>query len=36
MIEPEWVLALLSDDPELAAIAREVGAATRRMIDEAK
>lgn len=35
MIEPERMLGLLSDDPALAAIAREVGDATRRMIDEA-
>lgn len=36
MIEPERMLGALSDDPALDAIAREVGDATRRMIDEAK
>ncbi|GAP65615.1 hypothetical protein MBSD_n0905 [Mizugakiibacter sediminis] len=36
MIEPQRMLAMLSDDPALAAIAREVEDATRRMIDEAR
>ena len=36
MIRPELVLAQLSDDPRLAAIAAEVERATRDMIDEAK
>ncbi|HEX5959896.1 MAG TPA: DUF302 domain-containing protein [Rhodanobacteraceae bacterium] len=36
MLEPERMLATLSDDPALAVVAREVGDATRRMIDEAK
>jgi uncharacterized protein (DUF302 family) len=36
MIEPARMLGMLSDDPALAPIAREVGDATRRMIDEAK
>ena len=36
MLEPERTLAMLSDDPALAAVAREVGDATRRMIDEAR
>ncbi len=36
MIEPGWMLAALSPDLELGAIAREVGAATRQMIDEAR
>lgn len=36
MLEPERTLAMLSDDPALAAIAREVGDATRLMIDEAR
>lgn len=35
MIEPAKMLAELSDDPALAKVAREVGDATRRMIDEA-
>lgn len=35
MIEPAKMLAELSDDPALARVAREVGDATRRMIDEA-
>lgn len=36
MIEPERMLGMLSDDPALASVAREVGESTRRMIDEAK
>lgn len=36
MIEPERMLELLSADPALAEVAREVGDATRRMIDEAR
>ncbi|MBS0557495.1 MAG: DUF302 domain-containing protein [Proteobacteria bacterium] len=36
MIAPREMLAMLSDDPKLSAIASEVDAATRRMIDEAK
>ncbi|TAN07596.1 MAG: DUF302 domain-containing protein [Rhodanobacteraceae bacterium] len=36
MIEPEKMLAMLSSDPALAAVAREVGEATRRMIDDAR
>lgn len=36
MIEPERMLAMLSNDPALAKVAHEVGTATRRMIDEAK
>ena len=36
MIEPERMLGMLSDDPALEPIAREVGDATRGMIDEAK
>ena len=36
MIEPARMLGMLSDDPALEPIAREVGDATRRMIDEAK
>ncbi|TAN04804.1 MAG: DUF302 domain-containing protein [Rhodanobacteraceae bacterium] len=36
MIEPERMLELLSSDPALTKVAREVGDATRRMIDEAK
>ncbi len=36
MIEPERMLEMLSKDPAVAGIAREVGEATRRMIDEAK
>lgn len=36
MIEPERMLELLSADPALPEVAREVGDATRRMIDEAK
>jgi uncharacterized protein (DUF302 family) len=36
MLEPEKLLALLADTPELTAVAREVGDATRRMIDEAR
>lgn len=36
MIEPKRMLAMLSDDPALAAIAGEVADATKRMIDEAK
>jgi uncharacterized protein (DUF302 family) len=36
MIEPERMLGTLSNDPSLSAVAREVGDATRRMIDEAK
>ena len=35
MIRPEQMLAQLSDDPRLAAIAAEVERATRAMIDEA-
>ncbi|MGE5168283.1 MAG: DUF302 domain-containing protein [Deltaproteobacteria bacterium] len=36
MITPRVMLAMLSDDPKLAAVAAEVDAATRRMIDEAR
>jgi uncharacterized protein (DUF302 family) len=36
MIEPARMLGMLSDDPALEPIAREVGGATRRMINEAK
>lgn len=36
MIEPERMLGTLSNDPALSAIAREVGTATRQMIDEAR
>ncbi|MCE5233563.1 MAG: DUF302 domain-containing protein [Mizugakiibacter sp.] len=36
MIEPQRMLAMLSDDPALAAVAREVEDATRHMIDEAR
>ncbi len=36
MITPRAMLAILSDDPKLAAVAAEVDAATRRMIDEAR
>lgn len=36
MIEPEQMLGMLSPDPELAEVARAVGAATRAMIDEAR
>ncbi|TAN01366.1 MAG: DUF302 domain-containing protein [Rhodanobacteraceae bacterium] len=36
MIEPEHMLKILSADPALAKVAREVGDATRRMIDEAR
>ncbi|MBU6198690.1 MAG: DUF302 domain-containing protein [Xanthomonadaceae bacterium] len=36
MITPRAMLATLSNDPKLAAVAVEVDAATRRMIDEAK
>ncbi len=36
MIAPRVMLAMLSDDPKLAAVAAEVDAATRRMIDEAR
>lgn len=35
MVEPEQLLGMLSSDPRLDAVAREVGTATRRMIDEA-
>ena len=35
MIRPEPMLGMLSDDPALRAIASEVEAATRQMIDEA-
>src|SRR5690606_6934994 len=35
MIGPERMLAMLSPDPALAGIAREVEASTRQMIDEA-
>lgn len=35
MIRPEMMLGMLSNDPALAAIASEVEAATKRMIDEA-
>lgn len=35
MIEPQRVMSVLSYDPQLDAIAREVGNATRCMIDEA-
>lgn len=36
MIRPVPMLAALSDDPALAQIAREVEAATKQMIDEAR
>jgi uncharacterized protein (DUF302 family) len=36
MIAPRVMLAMLSDDPKLAAVAAEVDAATRQMIDEAR
>jgi uncharacterized protein (DUF302 family) len=36
MIEPARMLRMLSDDPALEPVAREVGDATRRMIDEAR
>jgi uncharacterized protein (DUF302 family) len=36
MIAPRVMLAMLSDDHKLAAVAAEVDAATRRMIDEAR
>ena len=36
LIKPEAMLASLSDDPALKAVAREVEIATIRMIDEAK
>ena len=36
LIKPEAMLALLSTDPALAAIAREVEEQTIRMVDEAK
>lgn len=36
MIAPEKLLAMLSADPALAGIAREVEASTRQMIDEAR
>jgi uncharacterized protein (DUF302 family) len=36
MIEPERMLAMLAGHPALDTVAREVGDATRRMIDEAK
>jgi uncharacterized protein (DUF302 family) len=36
MIAPREMLAVLSDDPRLVAVAAEVDAATRRMIDEAR
>lgn len=36
MIKPSGILASLSQDPSLAVVAREVEAATIRMIDEAK
>ncbi len=36
MTEPARMLGMLSDDPAPEPIAREVGGATRRMIDEAK
>ena len=36
MVEPERMLGMLSHDPALGPIAREVGEATRRMIDEAR
>ncbi len=35
MIAPRDMLAMLSNDPKLAAVAAEVDAATRNMIDEA-
>ncbi|HSN00013.1 MAG TPA: DUF302 domain-containing protein [Rudaea sp.] len=35
MIAPREMLAMLSNDPKLAAVAAEVDAATRKMIDEA-
>lgn len=34
MVEPQRVLTMLSHDPRLDSIAREVGNATRQMIDE--
>ena len=36
MVAPRGMLAMLSDDPKLAAVAAEVDAATRQMIDEAR
>lgn len=36
MIKPSGILASLSPDPSLAVVARDVEAATIRMIDEAK
>ena len=36
MVEPERMLGMLSHDAALGPIAREVGEATRRMIDEAR
>ncbi len=36
MIKPSGILASLSQDPSLAVVAREVEAATVRIIDEAK
>lgn len=36
MIAPRVMLAMLSDDPKLAAVAAEVDAATRQMIEEAR
>jgi uncharacterized protein (DUF302 family) len=36
MIAPRDMLAMLSGDPRLSAIAAEVDAATRQMIDEAR
>ncbi|HST29072.1 MAG TPA: DUF302 domain-containing protein [Rudaea sp.] len=35
MVAPREMLAMLSSDPKLEAVAAEVDAATRRMIDEA-
>ncbi len=36
LIKPEQMLSALSQDPALAAVAREVEAATIKMVDEAK
>lgn len=36
LIKPEQMLSALSQDPALVAVAREVEAATIRMVDEAK
>ena len=36
LIKPEQMLSALSQDPDLVAVAREVEAATIKMVDEAK